>query len=228
MPDPETRPHSQQQYHHGDLRAALVRAAAALLEQSGPAALSLRSVAREAGVSHSAPYRHFKDRHELLEAVAAAGFRALEHGLDDIEQRYPDDPGQQIIEACRVYLRENLAHPHRANLMFGGFLDADRRSSELETALDESFAKLIATVRRGEGRLYRSIPIRRLVLSLWSAAHGYTMLAISGQAEAFDPGGDPEKRIEHIVRDILRGLADDGGDEVQPEPHLGPNPGHWA
>ncbi|MEM8998021.1 MAG: helix-turn-helix domain-containing protein, partial [Acidobacteriota bacterium] len=67
-----------QQYHHGDLRAALVRSATELLERSGPGAVSLRSVARDAGVSHAAPYRHFKDRHELMEAVAAAGFRVLE------------------------------------------------------------------------------------------------------------------------------------------------------
>lgn len=196
-------------YHHGDLRAALVEAAAGLLESAGPGALSLRSVAREAGVSHAAPYRHFRDRHELLEAVAAAGFRALEAGLDEIESRFPDDPRRQIVEACRSYVRENLAHPHRSALMFGGLLDAGRRSQELQQALDESFAKLIATIKRGEGTLYRSMPTRQLVLTLWSATHGYTMLAISGQAEAFDPGSDADRRIEEIVEHVLQGLAAD-------------------
>ena len=194
-------------YHHGDLRAALVEAATALLESAGPSALSLRSVAREAGVSHAAPYRHFKDRHELLEAVAAAGFRALETGLDEIESRFPGDARRQVIEACRGYVRENLAHPHRTALMFGGLLDAGRRSQELHLAIEESFGKLLATIKRGEGTLYRSMPTRQLVLTLWSATHGYTMLAISGQAEAFDPGSDTEKRIEEIIEYLLRGLA---------------------
>ncbi|MEM1182070.1 MAG: TetR/AcrR family transcriptional regulator [Acidobacteriota bacterium] len=195
------------QYHHGDLRAALVKSATEILEESGPGALSLRSVARAAGVSHAAPYRHFKDRHELLEAVAAAGFRALETGLDDIADRFPDDPRRQLHAACRVYVRENLGHPHRANLMFGGFLDAGRRSEELDTAVNESFAKLVATLRRGEGRLYRSMPARQLVLTLWSATHGFTLLALSGQLEAFDPNADVEERLTQVLEHILAGLA---------------------
>lgn len=215
-------PTTAQPYHHGDLRQALVAAAAELLESSGPGALSLRSVARQAGVSHAAPYRHFKDRHELLEAVAAAGFRALEAGLDEIESHFPDDPRRQIVEACRVYVRENLAHPHRAALMFGGLLDPGRRSRELHEAIDESFGKLIATVRRGEGTLYRALPTRQLVLALWSATHGYTMLAISGQAGSFDPGSDPAQRIEQIVSHLLEGLAAEScRDDANPSPPPG-------
>ncbi|MEO1367491.1 MAG: TetR/AcrR family transcriptional regulator [Acidobacteriota bacterium] len=196
-----------QQYHHGDLRAALVRSATELLERSGPGSVSLRSVARDAGVSHAAPYRHFKDRHELMEAVAAAGFRVLEARLDEIAGRYPDDPRRQLLAACRAYARVNAAHPHRANLMFGGFLDADRRSDELSAAIDESFAKLIATIRRGEGRLFRPAAVRELVLTLWSATHGLTLLAISGHLNAFDPGKDLEEQMERVIDHVLDGLA---------------------
>ena len=68
-------------YHHGDLRRALLRAAVVILEREGPSALSLRAVAREAGVSPAAPYHHFKDKSELLNAVATEGFNRLKAAL---------------------------------------------------------------------------------------------------------------------------------------------------
>src|ERR1700759_3881967 len=75
-PTAEARP-----YHHGDLSRALVDAARRLLEREGPSALSLRAVAREAGVSPAAPYHHFKDKSELLDAVAMEGFERLKAAL---------------------------------------------------------------------------------------------------------------------------------------------------
>ncbi|MEM9595833.1 MAG: TetR/AcrR family transcriptional regulator [Acidobacteriota bacterium] len=194
-------------YHHGDLRASLVAAGTELLETHGTGGLSLRSVARAAGVSHAAPYRHFKDKHELLEAVAAAGFRRLEACLDDACLRFPDDPKRQVKSACRIYVRETLDHPHRAHLMFGGFLDAERRSAELESAIETSFGKLVATIRRGEGRIYRPLPTRELVLTLWSATHGLAMLAAAGQLTSLDPDSDPETRMDQVMEHILEGLA---------------------
>src|ERR1700749_484813 len=68
-------------YHHGDLRRALLRAAVTIIEREGPSALSLRAVAREAGVSPAAPYHHFKDKAELLDAVAQEGFARLKTAL---------------------------------------------------------------------------------------------------------------------------------------------------
>src|SRR3982751_4595817 len=68
-------------YHHGDLRRALIDAARRILEAEGPSALSLRAVAREAGVSPAAPYHHFKDKGELLEAVAQEGWEMLDEGI---------------------------------------------------------------------------------------------------------------------------------------------------
>src|ERR1700756_5122098 len=76
-------------YHHGDLRRALLNAADAVLERSGPSALSLRAVAREAGVSPAAPYHHFKDKDDLIAAVASEGFAQLHSA---IEQAWRDAP----------------------------------------------------------------------------------------------------------------------------------------
>ena len=91
--------------------------------------------------------------------------------------------------------------------MFGGFLDPSRRSDELSAAIEESFAKLVATVRRGEGVLYRPIPTRDLVLTLWSTTHGLALLASGGQLQDLDPAADPEALAERLVEYLLRGLA---------------------
>src|SRR6266702_4455466 len=77
----ETGSAAAKPYHHGDLSRALVQAARRILENEGPAALSLRAVAREAGVSPAAPYHHFKDKGELLEAVAGEGWDLLDHAI---------------------------------------------------------------------------------------------------------------------------------------------------
>src|SRR5258708_13190775 len=88
-------------YHHGDLRSALLLAAADVMEKQGLKALTLRYVARRAGVSHNAPYRHFKDRNALLAALAEKGFRDLGNAL----KRKPG------IRMGEPYLRFGLAHP---------------------------------------------------------------------------------------------------------------------
>src|SRR5688572_33107199 len=95
-------------YHHGDLRAVLLRTAGEMLEKEGLGALSLREVARRSGVSHNAPYRHFPDRDSLLAALAAEGFR--EFG-DALAKR----PRQEMGEA---YVEFALEHPQRFRLMF--------------------------------------------------------------------------------------------------------------
>ena len=194
-------------YHHGDLRASLVEAAQRLLETEGAAALSLRRVAKEAGVSHTAPYRHFRDKHALLEAVAASGFRALEVRLAAIADRAPNDSRRQILLACRAYVAETMAYPARAHLMFGGFLDPSRRSAELSAAIEDSFAEFVSTIRRGEGTLYRDFPTRDLVLALWSATHGLALLASGGQLRGLVQADDPETLAERLVELLLTGLA---------------------
>ena len=111
-------------YHHGELRDAVLRTAGSILEKEGLAALSLREVARRAGVSHNAPYRHFRDREELLAALAADGFERL---ADALQSR----PRRELGEA---YVEFALANPQRFRLM-----QRDRRAYE---ALLNSFADL--------------------------------------------------------------------------------------
>ena len=97
-------------YHHGDLPAALLKAAGKALEQKGRASLSLRDAARRAGVSHNAPYRHFPDRGALLAALAAEGFAMLADRLR----------GRRGPELGMAYVQFALEHPQRFRLMFAG------------------------------------------------------------------------------------------------------------
>lgn len=150
-------------YHHGDLRAALLRAAGELLEKRGIAALALREAARRAGVSHNAPYRHFRDRDSLLAALATEGFDSLEK---EVRGRAARELGERYVEFA-------VAHPQRFRLMFGGQLRtedhpelrerAERAHQELERAVAEfgADAKLAAA-------------------ATWALMHGVAHLVLDG------------------------------------------------
>src|SRR5207245_8861146 len=99
-------------YHHGDLRRALVTAARRLLEAEGPAALSLRAVAREAGVSPAAPYHHFKDKGELLGAVASEGWALLSRSVISVSKKTPRDHMGPPLDSIH-FARRPPAH-HRS------------------------------------------------------------------------------------------------------------------
>lgn len=104
-------------YHHGNLRAELVKAGAQLIEQTGEAGLSLRALSRTLGVSHAAPTHHFGDRDGLFAAIAADGYARLASFMSEALR---DAPGQAALGAIGVaYVRFATAHPHVFRLMFG-------------------------------------------------------------------------------------------------------------
>src|ERR1700736_6916046 len=100
---------SRSPYHHGDLRAACLRAAMELLEEGGATALSLRAVARRAGVSPAAPYRHYADRDALISAVAAVGYRELAEHL--AEAHPPPSTPEQLASVGVAYVEFALERP---------------------------------------------------------------------------------------------------------------------
>ena len=142
-------------YHHGDLRAALVQTAGGMLEKQGLKSLSLREVARRAGVSHNAPYRHFPDRESLLAALAMEGFEWLGSA---IEKRPRREMGEAYVEFA-------LEHPERFRLMFSGVVPGrDRRAYE---SLQGAFADL------GENARYAAA-------AAWALVHGLSHLLLDG------------------------------------------------
>lgn len=158
-------------YHHGDLRQSLIEVAGNIVASKGPAAVSLREVARIAGVSHNAPYRHFTSRDDLLAAVAAAGFRDLERQLKSAAARV--DASQKLNNLGRAYLRFALANRGLYTLMFGGELDK-APYEDLRTASKSAAAQLEAGIASRGGPPAGAT-------AAWAFVHGLAHLIIDKQ-----------------------------------------------
>lgn len=185
MTPPETRP---------DTRSALIAAAARLLDEGGPAAVTLREVGRLAGVSHNAPYRHFGDKEELLAAVAEGELAA--------QAAAPGEAAGPAIEALRSgmhgYVRWAMAYPERFKLTFGPWRADNPGLGEAATAARQG---LIATVARAqaEGALPPGEPERLAYLFL-ALAHGGADLALGGHLSAEGKGkATPEDLVDDLI-----------------------------
>jgi len=170
-------------YHHGDLRRALTDAAVRVVESHGAGAVTLREVARMAGVSHQAPYRHFANRSELLAAVAEEGFRALYAEMVKAMHAAPD-----AVSAFRAagisYVVFAVDHPAHFRVMFGAEAAAcHRKVPSLAAAGDTLFGVLT----KGIGDVKRAIPTEHDVLDIalaaWSLVHGLASLLVEGQLQ---------------------------------------------
>jgi AcrR family transcriptional regulator len=175
-------------YHHGDLRPALLQAAVDISEKQGLEALTLRALARRAGVSHNAPYRHFKDRNALLEALAADGFRALGKALEE-------KSGTSMGEA---YVRFGLAHPARFRLMFGGSLRLSAHPA-LREASSLAYEALLSALRSRH-----DLPDPEVAAAAaWSLVHGLANLLLDGHFErAMRDRADSERFIENVLKSV--------------------------
>src|SRR5467141_936961 len=132
---------SSARYHHGDLRAACLSAALELLEEGGTTALSLRAVARRAGVSPAAPYRHYADREALVSAVAALGYRELAERLAAAHPS-PSTP-EQLASVAIAYVRFALERPALFRIMFGEPCDRDNDERVAATAAVSAYLREI-------------------------------------------------------------------------------------
>ncbi len=169
-------------YHHGDLSRALVEAAERLLEREGASALSLRAVAREAGVSAAAPYHHFKDKNELLNAVARLGFeqmgQAMKKAIEGLAT--PSERMNAVGVAYVCFARENKA---LYNLMYDPGRDRDFRADAPQSP-DSPLAIVMAAIRENAPPDAALIDIQLSQIAGWCAAHGLAQMA--GNKD-FDP-----------------------------------------
>jgi len=185
-----------QPYHHGELKPALLAAAAQLLGEGGAALISLREVARRAGVSHNAPYRHFADRDSLLAALAEDGFRELDRRMD------AETGGLAAFGQC--YVRFALEQPGRFALMFGAGLDKTRYPQLQQAAL--------ALYRRLAQAVHETAPAREpevATLAAWSLVHGLAQLLLDRQLSETVQGGlsaaELSERVTRMFADGLQG-----------------------
>jgi AcrR family transcriptional regulator len=166
-------------YHHGDLRAALVRAAIELLEESGETELSLRAVARRAGVSPAAPYRHYADREALASAVASVGYLELAERLAAAHPS-PSTP-EELGSVAVAYVQFALERPALFRIMFGEPCDRDG---------DERVAATAAVALYVRGIVERTFPrgdYEALANAVWALVHGLAFLHLDGKLDAASP-----------------------------------------
>jgi AcrR family transcriptional regulator len=169
----KTRPRP---YHHGNLRASLLEAAEAVLAERGVHGLTLRDVARAAGVSHGAPYHHFASLNDLLAAVAERGFVILGDAMAAAVA--VPDTREQLLRVSQAYVDCARAHPERFRLMFGALLASKDQHPALRDAAQRAFGFVLAAAYAHDKKRGAS-----LALAGWSLAHGLSHLMIDGAFE---------------------------------------------
>ena len=176
-------------YHHGDLRRTLLAAAVDVIGESGPAALSLRDLARRAGVSHAAPAHHFGDKAGLLTALAVEGFDLLTDALDRA--------GDDLLELGVAYVRFAVDHRAHFEVMFRPELYRPD-----DPAVVAARSRTAARLRGGVSALAGPSSAERDTLAAWSIVHGFATLWLAG---ALPPtvGKDPEVAARSVIRRLF-------------------------
>lgn len=186
-------------YHHGNLKNALVEAALAQVSREGAASLNLRALARSLGVTHPAVYRHFANKEALLEAVAQHGFETLATTLEDA---VAETSSEETLEALiTAYVGFAAAHPELSRVMFA-LVSAQARADnpELYAATKKAYAVLLSSIGETPGGEQVRGPV------VWALVHGLAQLTVEKQ---LDKLGDPEQRsviIKKAAEVIRKGL----------------------
>jgi AcrR family transcriptional regulator len=186
---------AKESYHHGDLKAAILQRAATLVAERGADGISLRELARAAGVSHAAPAHHFIDRRGLFTALATEGYQLLAAALTDARPKF--------IDAARAYVAFALDHPGHYEVMFDRSLydEADPGLVAASTAAGAELNRGVATLTDGHAKR----DPEAAALAAWSLVHGFSLLWLN---EAVDTSGDPVATIERLAGVLFDDFAD--------------------
>jgi len=195
-------------YHHGNLRAALVEAATVLLEDRGPLGVTLRGAARRAGVSQTAPYRHFPDKGALLAAVAEQGFRRLARAMTRAAGQQETDPARALEAMAVALIGFAAAHGAHYRLMCGPAV----RGRDHPALRDAAFAvwKLLTeTLERCQhaGRI-RAGDSAAFAFVLWCLVHGFATLLVDEQIPPAVLEAMPTEQLARMTtRALFAGLS---------------------
>jgi AcrR family transcriptional regulator len=195
-------------YHHGNLKETLIRAALELIAQKGPAGFTFAEAARWAGVSPAAPYRHFRDRDELLADVARRGFDQFEAALTRAWDDGRPDPFTAFDRVGKAYLQFAKNEPAYYSAMFEAGIPPEA-NPELRDAGERAFAVL----RTAAERLVATMPpkdrppVLMMALHIWAMSHGIASLFGRGDAAKRALPMSPEDLLEAAVLVYLRGLG---------------------
>lgn len=192
--------HRGNAYHHGDLRRSLIAAGQTVLLDNGLASVSLREVARVAGVSHNAPYRHFESREALLAAIAADGFEQLSARMASSMLGAEANKIGHLVTIGRAYLNFATELPSLYRLMFSSEI---RKSAfpALRIAADRTYEQLVASVPKS------SAASRDAALGAWALVHGLADLLTTGQLSDDLQGKRLEEAIDYMLEAFAAGAV---------------------
>jgi AcrR family transcriptional regulator len=196
-------------YHHGDLRSALILEGRRALEQHGVQELSLRQVARAAGVSEAAPSKHFENKEGLLAAIAAEGFRELAAVRLKLVTSATDAPSR-LYSMMRTYVQFALANRGLFALMVGPRILQRSAHAELNCAAEESFELFAGSVRDlASASGWAEEDLEYVVHAAWAAEHGLAQLIIANRVPRLDKSLDIEQMV-HFTLCVLLGAVQAG------------------
>lgn len=197
-------------YHHGDLRRALLQAAQDLIDARGVHGFTLREVARQAGVSHNAPYNHFADKADLIAALVAEGFDQFAHDLREAYETTAGSPLDKVLATGVAYVLFAFAHPSLFRLMFRPELrQSEHAGSEMpgpqSYAEDSGFQVLLVGLQRCQAEgLVQQGDVMLLALASWSIVHGLAVLMLDGAAGELARTRDDAAELTRRMNMVLR------------------------
>ena len=196
-------------YHHGNLREALLQAALDLIGQKGAAGFTFADAARMAGVSPAAPYRHFRDRDELLSSIAQRGFEQFEAALTEAWDDGRPDTITAFERVGRAYLNFARQQPAFYSAMFESGIPVDMNPT-LQAAGERAFAIIRAAAERLAALAPPGVPrppAMMMALHIWSMSHGVASLFARGDAARRKLPMSADELLEAEVLIYLRGLG---------------------
>lgn len=173
---------ARKNYHHGDLKNALIKAGVEILSKEGIEGLSLRKVAQRAGVSHSAPYSHFPDKQSLIAAISTEGFNQLYAELDSAVLAHPNNPKKQLEQGALAYVQFALNNTDTFKIMFSGVLEKEKEYPAFVEISHKTFERVVDIIRacQDAGVLLNTSP-EMMAVAVWGQVHGIVSLALEGQ-----------------------------------------------
>lgn len=193
-------------YHHGDLRRALIDTALAMLTADQNWAFTLREVARRTGVSHAAPYKHFRDREELLRELARIGFVRLGEAMTTAISSDSASAREKLVAGAQACIDFALRNSGLYRLMFSA--DADKTADQpLHDAAMDTFGILLRLLEDGQrDGSFQPVAISAQAAACWAQVHGLAMLAISGQLLEEKVGKEPVRAaLDVLLEGLCRG-----------------------
>ena len=203
-------------YHHGDLRSALLDAALEIINELGPQQLTIREAARRAGVSHTAPYRHFADKNQMIVAVLEQGFDLLKQTMQAKKAAAEKDPIYQFAASGMAYIDFALQHPAYYRVMYSGDLLSSSGQGSLQHTSSDTFKELVEDMKTCQqlNILKPGIPELQ-ALSILSTVHGFVTLVNDNRVNALL--GD-NFQLDEIRDAVMAAIFEGIGAVIPPNP----------